>query len=291
MHPVITKTLALIWAGLLAFVIALAAQAVWAGVITANLASTPAIPWSVPVMAAVLWGLWRYLDGWGRPHSKSETRHRYLRASWPSRAVLAWALLAGGLSVAALAGLWIVMAKIVRLPGNGSANVSGIPLWTAVLFIGMGALVSPVLEQAGFFGYAQTFLERRFPKLGAAVIIAVIYAFGPHPPAGNVIWPRLIFYFLAGLTFALMASMSQSILPGLIVHILGILAFFTLVWPNDPVRSLISQGGLNAGFWMAISGAVVFTGLAIWAFRELWKVTHMAQAGSLGEAVTPARSS
>ncbi len=276
MRPVIGKVLALILAGILAFVIALTGQGIWTGLLTINLASTPAVPWSVPVMAALLWGIWQYLGGWGRPHGSSETRHRFLRASRPPGRVLGWALIAGGLSVAALAGLWIVMAKVVRLPGNGLSNPSSIPVFSTVLLIGMGSLVSPILEQVGFFGYGQSLLEGRFPKLAALVIIAVLYAVGPHPPAGSVWWPRLVFYFLAGLTFALMAFLARSILPGLVVHIFGILAFFTLVWPHDPERQLISQGGLDAGFWICLAAGILFTALAILAFIKLRNVAKIA---------------
>ncbi len=278
MRLVIGKILALIWAGILAFLVALSGQGLWTGLLAINLASTPTVPWSVPVMAVLLWGIWQYLGGWGRPRGSSETRHRFLRANWPAGNVLGWALIAGGLSVAALAGLWIVMARVVRLPGNGLNNTSSIPVLTTVLLIGMGSLVSPILEQAGFFGYGQSLLERRFPKLAAVVIIAIFYAFGPHPPAGSVLWPRLVFYFLAGLTFAMLAFLTRSIFPGLIVHIAGILAFFTLVWPYDPSRQLIAQGGLDAGFWMWLVEGLLFTGLAILAFIKLWRVTEMAAA-------------
>lgn len=280
MRSVTKKIIELIWAAFLAYFIALAGQAVWTGLLTVNLASTPAIPWSVLLMAVLLWGIWQYLDGWGWPRSTAETRKSHLRANRLPGEVLGWALLAGGLSVAALAGYWMVMAKVVRLPGNGLANPSNIPALTTILAIGMGSLVSPILEQAGFFGYGQSFLERRFPKIETVVIIAVIYAFGPHPPTGSVLWPRLVFYFLTGLTFAMMAYLTQSILPGLIVHILGILVFFSLVWPYDPSRQLISQGGLDAYFWIYLAVGAIFTGLAIMAFRKLGMITKMTSAAS-----------
>ncbi len=273
MRVVIKKIIELVWAGILAYFIALAGQGIWTGILTINLATTPAVPWSIPLMAVLLYGMWQYLDGWGWPRSTAGTRHNYLRANRLPGEVLRWALLSGGLSVAALAGLWMVMAKVVRLPGNGLANSSSIPALTAILAIGMGSLVSPILEQAGFFGYGQSFLEGRFPKIAAAVIIAVYYAFGPHPPTGSILWPRLVFYFLTGLTFVTMAYLTQSILPGLIVHILGILAFFTLVWPYDPLRRLVSQGGLDAYFWIDLAAGVICTVLAIMAFRKLSRIT------------------
>ncbi len=283
MRLVANKIIAFVWAAVLAYFIALAGQGIWTGMLTLNLASTPAVPWSVPIMAVVLWGIWQYLNGWGWPRRTAETRRSSLRASRLPGEVLGWAVLAGGLSITALAGYWMVMAKLVRMPGNGLANGSNIPALTTVLAIAMGSLVSPILEQAGFFGYGQSFLERRFPKIAAVLIIAVFYAFGPHPPAGGVVWPRLVFYFLTGLTFSTLAYITQSILPGLIVHILGILAFFTLVWPYDPSRVLVSQGGLDANFYAYLLQGILFTVLAILAFRKLRRTSIPASVVSQTE--------
>ncbi len=281
MRSILYRILELLWAAILAYFIALAGQGIWTGLLIANLHSTPAIPWSIPIMAMVLWVIWRYLDGWGWPRSTARLRHQDLRAKQLSREVFGWALLAGGLSVAALAGFWMVMAKMVRMPGNSLVNPASIPPLTVSLFIGMGSLVSPILEQAGFFGYGQSFLERRFSRIAAVVIISIYYALGPHPPTGSALWPRLVFYFLTGFTFAMLAYLTQSILPGLIVHILGILAFFVFVWPYDPVRLLVSQGGLDAFFWIYLAQGVIFTGLTIMVFRKLGRAANRVRIARL----------
>src|SRR5215469_14157909 len=96
-----------VWAGLLALLLTLLAGGVWTTLLVANLALSPAIPWSVAVMAVLLWLMWKYLGGrWG-PRSTSEARRRYLRARRVPGRVLAWALLAGLLAICSLAGLWI----------------------------------------------------------------------------------------------------------------------------------------------------------------------------------------
>ncbi len=263
------RVLWVVWAGVLGYVIALVGQGIWSALISANLAGSPAVPWSVPVMALILWPMWLYLDGRGRPQRLSEVRHRYLRANRVPARIFAWAFLAGALATAALAGLWIVMARLVRLPASGLPDLSAYPPLTAVLAVGMGAVISPLLEQAGFWGYCQVMLESKFSPALAILITAVIYSLGPHP--ASVLVPRLIFYFLAGIIFGALSYLTGSNLPGLLVHILGILAFFTLVWPNDGTRPLISASGTDVGFWLSAAGAVLFGGLAVLAFRKLVK--------------------
>jgi Na+-transporting methylmalonyl-CoA/oxaloacetate decarboxylase beta subunit len=58
-----TRTLKLIAFGLLAFAITTFAGGIWSALLVANLQSTPAVPWSVPVMAPLLWLAWSYLGG------------------------------------------------------------------------------------------------------------------------------------------------------------------------------------------------------------------------------------
>ncbi len=269
MKKIAGRVLWVIWAGVLGYIIALVGQGIWTALISANLASSAVIPWSVPVMALILWPMWLYLDGRGWPQRLSEVRHRYLRANCVPARIFAWAFLAGALATAALAGLWIVMARLVRMPGSVLPDLSAYPPLSAALAVGMGALISPLLEQAGFWGYCQVMLESKFSPPLAILITAVIYSLGPHP--GSVLVPRLIFYFLAAIIFGALSYLTNSNLPGLLVHVLSILVFFTLVWPNDPLRPLIGTNGTDAGFWLSVAGIVVFGGLAGLAFRRLAK--------------------
>jgi hypothetical protein len=79
-------------------------------------------------------------------------------------------------------------------------------------------------------------------------------------------------YFLAGLVFGLTAYLTDSILPGMAVHVGADLTFFTLVWPHDTARRLVGDGGADAWFWVHVTQALVFTALAIPAFRRLARV-------------------
>ena len=97
----------------------------------------------------------------------------------------------------------------------------------------MGMLISPLCEQAGIWGYLQAGLERHVSGTTAVIVTALVFALLPHPPAGMELVPRVLFFFLVGLIFSTMAYLTNSILPGLPVHALGLLVFFVLVWPDD----------------------------------------------------------
>jgi hypothetical protein len=62
------------------------------------------------------------------------------------------------------------------------------------------------------------------------------------------------------------------------VHGIGLLIFFTLVWPYDAQRRLVWETGTNTGFWLAAAQAIIFTVLALLAFIRLTRVTKHTQA-------------
>lgn len=264
----------MIWGGVVAFLI-LASSQIWNILIVINLGEGPAFPWAVPAMAVVLWLLWNYLGGRWWPRSTSEARRNYLRATRVSGVVFVWSLLAGVLSIAALAGYWIVMFRLVRMSPNVLPDLSKYPLLTTILVLTMASLVSPIAEEAAFRGYCQVRLERAFAG-PAAVAISSIYFSLAHLTQG-FFWPKLFVYFLAGLVFGVTANLTRSLLPGLAVHILADLVFFTLVWPQDATRLLIREHGADMWFWVHVAQALGFTAMAIVAYKRLANVSEQAR--------------
>jgi membrane protease YdiL (CAAX protease family) len=186
--------------------------------------------------------------------------------------VSVWAFLAGALSIVALVGFWIVLLQLVKLPTRVLPNFSGYPLLPVALILVMSALVSSLAEEAGFRGYFQGALERKVRGPVAIVIMSLVIA-PAHGLTQGFVWPILLWYFCVDVMFGTMAYLTRSILPGTVVHILGLLIFFTLVWPYDAQRQLIWETGANTGFWINVAQAIIFSTLAFLAFRRLAKIT------------------
>jgi membrane protease YdiL (CAAX protease family) len=266
-----TRTSKVVGFGLLAFAITTLAGGIWSALLVTNLRSSPAVPWCVPAMALLLWLMWSYLGGRGWPRSTSEARRLYLRANRRSSRTYLWAWVAGVLSVVALAGYWIVLFQLVKMPPNALSDVSSYPRLTVALMILMGSLVSPLMEEAGFRGYFQVALEREFRAPVAVVISSVLFALA-HGPTQGFLWPKLLFYLLVGVAFGATAYLTNSTLPAIPVHVVGLLVFFTLVWPHDAARRLVWDSGTDNWFWMHVAQAILFTVLAVWAFQRLMGV-------------------
>jgi membrane protease YdiL (CAAX protease family) len=273
MHSLSSRIPAVVWSGALAFVLTVVAGGVWTVLLISNVATSPAIPWAVVVMALLLWVMCQYLSGkWG-PQSTSEARRRYLRARPLSGQVFAWALVAGLLSIMALVGFWIVLFQLVKIPTRVLQNFSGYPLLTVTLVLVMAALVSSLAEEVGFRGYFQGILEHKVSGLVAIVIAALLIA-PAHGLTQGFVWPILLWYFFADVMFGAMAYYTKSILPGIVVHSIGLLIFFTLVWSYDAQRRLVWETGANTGFWIAAAQAIICTVLALLAFSQLASVTR-----------------
>ncbi len=267
-----------VWAVLLAAALALLvagfASLVWGGLLVANLLTSPAIPWSFVVMAGVLWLMWQYLGGRWWPRRTSERRQGLLRAKLVPRVVTGWALLAGGLSLVALVGLWITLVELTRVGGNPTIPTSkDIPAWTLVSLLVMGSFVSSLTEEFAFRGYAQVTLERVFGGVGAVTISSLFFMLY-HGPTQGFAWSKLLFYFLVGMVFGTIAFLTKTTLLAWPAHLAGDLTFFFLIWPSDAARPYVFQDGATGTFWLYVGLTVVFTALAILAFRQLFRAAR-----------------
>ena len=272
MGTVGSRLRALAWAAILALLVAGFASVMWGGLLVTNLKVGPAIPWSVAVMAVVLWLMWQYLGGRWWPRGTSQARRTHLRTRLVPRQVVGWALLAGALALVALVGLWIVLVELTNTGGNPTIPSStAAPALTIALALVMGSLVSSITEEFAFRGYAQVTLERAFPA-GAAVAISSVLFMLWHGPTQGFEWSKLLFYFLVGVVFGTIAVFTASILPALPVHLAGDLIFFFLIWPHDAGRRFVWRDGPDAAFWLLAAQVIVFAALAILAFRRLARI-------------------
>jgi membrane protease YdiL (CAAX protease family) len=266
------RLLSVLWAGFLASVILSIGQLAWGALLFTNLKTSPNVPWAVAAMALVLWLLWQYLGGRWWPRRTAEARRRNRRAFSVSKQSFFWAIAAGIFSIAALSGLWIVLFQISRTPANTLADISHYPLTTVIPVLLMSCLAAPFSEEAAFRGYAQSILERSFRVPTAIVLSSALFA-AAHLTYG-FFWTKLTVYFLAGVIFAVTAHLAKSILPVIAVHFVADLTFFTLVWPHDAARRLVSQGGADTWFWLHVAQIVAGAALAFWCFRRIARATN-----------------
>jgi len=244
-----------------------------------NLRTNPNIPWAVVAMGFLLWLMWKYLNGGDPPRGTSASRRRLLRANLVSASLFGSAMLAGILGVIALAGLWIVLVDLVRLPPRALPDFSKSPLVTTATVIVMACLVSSLPEEAAFRGYFQSFLEGKLSGQFAIIIAAVALA-PAHCLTQGFVWPVMLFYFLVDSMLGTIAYLTKSILPGIAVHLIGLLVFFTLIWRYDATRVLTSEGGGKTWFWIHVAQIGICGGSALFAFWRLKSMHRLPAAAA-----------
>jgi membrane protease YdiL (CAAX protease family) len=259
----------------------------WVPLVIANSRFLRGIPWSVVVEGVVLFLVWKYLGGSGRPRRTASARRELLRSQIVPGRQFVWAAIAGGLSLVALAGLWIVLVRLTGVGGNPTLPyLSGYSPIVVVLVIGMASLVSPLTEEAAFRGYAQVLLERRFLPVFAVGISSVLFALY-HGPTQGFAPSKLAFYLIVGIVFGTIAFMTCSTLPALPVHIAGDLLFFLVIWPGDAGRSVVWSHGADLMFWANVLQVLVFGTLAVLAFLRLKATRSSARRGQPTPASPP----
>jgi len=79
----------------------------------------------------------------------------------------------------------------------------------------------------------------------------------------------LAWYLLSDLLLGALSLLTRSILPSIAVHAVGLLAFFSLVWPTDRLRHPAPLGSQGLEFWIevVVFGILLVAGLA--ALRSL----------------------
>jgi membrane protease YdiL (CAAX protease family) len=267
------ETLTALWTAVFAMLMTGLVSGAWGGLLLANLATTPAIPWAAVVMALLVWALWAWLGGRWAPQGTQAARRRLLRGGALPMPVAAWAVAAGALWVIALAGLWTVLHRLIAAPGNPLADFSRLPPITVAVSLVMAAISGAVSEEAGFRGYFQGALERR--GLGALSVLVAALVMAPiHAQTQGFVWPTVLFYLLVDTMLGALAYLTQSIRPGIVVHAIGLFVFFAFVWPADAHRQLIWGRGPDAGFWLSVAQTLVFAAVGALAFVRLTKLAR-----------------
>src|SRR5262249_23943085 len=137
---------------------------------------------------------------------------------------------------------------------------------TAIVMLITSAVAAPVTEEAASRGYAMGILERAWGSpaaamLGSTALFAAVHATQGLDPL------KLALYFAAGMIFALVARLSRSLYPAMLVHGLGDILGFTLLWPHDQRPHPMGFG--DPLFAPALAAILFFAPLAGLAFRTL----------------------
>lgn len=197
--------------------ILVAGLAPWTVLARMNLQHRPDLPWAALVSVFYLALLVAWLHGYGPPNRTALTRRWHLRIAPRDKD------LDGGLPVSALLlifvplyAIWIVMSRMGGLPDLSEYPTTAYR-WSMFL---MGGITAGLVEEVAFRGYMMSGLERVNKDSALWITSAVFVASHITQGMGAVVAlaPGL---FIAAMLYGALARRMGSIVPGIIIHILG----------------------------------------------------------------------
>jgi membrane protease YdiL (CAAX protease family) len=246
-----------------------------------NLKLFPRVPWMLAASAAWLWGFWCYVNGRGWPQATRETRRRDLRAFPLTGIVWCWSLLAGGLGLLSVTGIFLLTPRLAEIPRDAfklaaDIDFSNYPPWTVASILLVASVVSAVAEEAGFRGYMLSEIERRHGWIVATIITAVMF-FLVHFGHAYAKFPAFLPFFLAiCVLHARLVYLSGSILPSIVLHAAGDFAVapFVLGLVGTVPLSSVFKTGVDSSFTLELTLTLLCTAASLPAFRKLAEVTR-----------------
>jgi len=190
----------------------------WAGAFLANTKILPAIPWNVPVGLLYLGLVFSYFNGRGWPRSTASARRVAMRARGLSKEQWLWSLLYSLLTLVFMASILSVVYRFISVPDLAMMDTSMLPWWTLYPSLMMLAINAGVSEEAGFRGYLQGGLERRYGPVAAIAASSVLFWMAHLNHAGAV--ARLPYLLAAGVATGALAWAAQSVWPSIVAHAL-----------------------------------------------------------------------
>lgn len=266
--------------------VAAAGTVPWTLLVSANSRYQSTVPWAVPIMAAYLWGYWRYfVRGSGWPRSTAETRRTDARFNTLADEAWGPAIFAGMLGLGSVVLFQGVLARFVTLPQQRDVDITKYPALTVFLWIVMGGLVAGVVEETAFRGYLQRPIERRHGPVLAIVLTGVLFGFAhfSHPEVGLVLLP---YYVAVAAVYGALAYFADSTVPSMILHAGGnMFSAFDLLssgrsqWQMTAAPApLIWQTGPDAAFLGTVVAFVIVGAVTVWAYWLLATTTRSARA-------------
>lgn len=208
----------------------------WIASINMNARIAPNTPWAAATTLCWLALMLLWLGGVGWPRSTSAFRRFHLRLWRPEPG--AWS----GANLMAIIGLICAMGGLYALwmlmsAGQAPTDLSQYPtpvIPISILF--MGPLLAGVVEEVAFRGYMQSHLER----IGPTFAILVTSTAFTLLHASHGLQYLLIMapgFFAASVVYGYLALKTGSILPGMVMHVLGDFSYSYFVQlGGDPSR-------------------------------------------------------
>jgi len=191
-------------------------------------------PWSILPMTGGLCAFYQYFSGKWKVGASGRFRQNAFRSTSLTRATWKWGIAAALLFVVVVQASFVVTFRLIDFPHAAfTADYKAFDHMrpaVAWLMLIMSSVVAGICEEAGFRGFLQAPLEKKYGAATAIVITSIIFmAIHLSHTWARPIAPHI---FFASVLLGILAWRTRSLLPGIIGH--SILDVFDYsVWWTD----------------------------------------------------------
>jgi len=237
-------------------------------------------PWSLVLMAGLLWLYWKYFSGSWWPRSTTEVRRRHFGAIRLPAPVWRWSLVAALLFVVVVQSAFVVTFRLIEYPADRFTEeyaFDTLPLGLAWVAIVMSSSVAGICEETGFRGYMQVPLEERYGAEAAIGITSLMFVLVHLEQAWAA--PLLFHIFAISALLGILAYASASLIPSMIGHTVMDVFNFSYWWSDVAGRwemRTILETGIDLHFilWLLVLGASIAS--FFWATRKTMAARQIA---------------
>lgn len=192
----------------------------WTVLARINASVRPDFPWAALVTLGYVGILLAWLNGWGPPKNAADDRRQRLRL-WPRDTPESEGL-SVGIIVVFLGLLYVAWIAISLQSPMPDLSVYPTTSYRWSMFI-MGGVTAGVLEEVGFRGYMQTGIER-YDSDNAIWVTSLAFVAAHITQGLGVVLAMGPGLFIASMLYGTLARRTGTILPGMLIHVLGDLA-------------------------------------------------------------------
>ena len=261
----------------------LAGNVPWAAVLAPlNLRFAAGIPWAVVPMLAYLWIYWKCVTGSVGSPTTAAWRRDSARPNAVDATIWPIALLTGTVGFAALIAFVRVMARLVILPSSAPITTPpGMPPASMFVLLLMGSAVAGVTEEVAFRGYMQTPIERQFGLTAAVFVSGVAFGLLHFPNHPHHVAVMLPYYIAVTAVYGTITSATNSILPAIVLHIVGDVWSLTRLWLTgapewqaaEPAQQIWATG-VDASFVIAVLALLLLSVATAWLCKQTRKLSR-----------------
>ena len=219
-HGVVRTVATAIGAGVAVIIVG---EAVWLSLIAAYSRHPTPFPWLVVAMAAFLAAAGAWLK-WGRwPRTGAAARSAGARLNAVPLKVFALSLLAGWASFFAGAGAYVAYRMHAGLGGEVPMTLPPGPKPAIIAALAMAAIVAGTIEEVAVRGFMQSRLEKAYGLVPASAISGFVWAlfhtnhsYFDTSLVDAGVWFGV--FFAVSTILGRIASLTNSVLPGIVVH-------------------------------------------------------------------------